>query len=160
VWIGTMRAYDPRAGRYLDLSIGDTPRVFTIMWNGKRTLVIGFGCKNGGVYLLRGSGGAGLAPPPPSYGPPPRPLHPPPAKRTLALPSPIGGLQTGCATDGQRVYTNGIDAIQLGTQDSSAKSRPPTAGRVVSISLDTREEQWRHERSKVAAVGVHKNVGD
>jgi len=69
-------------------------------------------------------------------------------------------LQTGCATDGRRVYTNGIDAIGLGTQESIAKSRPPTAGRVVAISLDTKEEHWRHERPKVAAVGAHKNVGD
>ena len=89
-----------------------------------------------------------------------------PTERTLALPGEIGGLQTGCATDGKRVYTNGIDAIQLGTQESPAKNLPPTAGRVVAISLDTKEEHWRHERPKVASVGgpppkpVFKNVGD
>jgi outer membrane protein assembly factor BamB len=64
------------------------------------------------------------------------------------------------------VYTNGIDAIQLGTQESPEKSRPPTAGRVVAISLDTKQESWRHERPRVASVGgpppepVYKNVGD
>ena len=71
----------------------------------------------------------------------------------LALPGAIGGLQTGCATDGKRVYTNGIDAIQLGTQESLGKSGSPTGGRVVAISLDTKEEHWRHERPKVASVG-------
>lgn len=92
---------------------------------------------------------------------------PPPDKRTLALPGAIGGLQTGCATDGQRVYTNGIDAIQSATQESLEKSLlPPTGGRVVAISLDTKEEHWRHERPKVASIGgplpkpVWKNVGD
>jgi len=100
------------------------------------------------------------------HGPPTDPLNPPPDKRTLALPGPIGGLQTGCATDGKRVYTNGIDAIYLGTQESSAKSRLPTGGRVVALSLDTKEEHWRHERPKVASIGgpkpkpVFKNVGD
>jgi outer membrane protein assembly factor BamB len=166
VWNASMRAYDPKAGRYLDLSIGDTPRIFTILWNGVPTLVVGFGCKNGGFYIVRVSDGMILAHTPLYNGPPTDPLNPPPDKRTLALPGPLGGLQTGCATDGKRVYTNGIDAIQLGTQESRAKNRPPTAGRVVAISLDTKAEHWRHERPKVASSGgpppkpVYKNVGD
>jgi outer membrane protein assembly factor BamB len=166
VWNGAMRAYDPKIHRYFDLSIGDTPRVFTIMWNGMPTVVIGFGSKNGGFYIVRASDGMILAHTPLYTGPPADPLNPPPDKRTLALPGPIGGLQTGCATDGQRIYTNGIDAIQLGTQESKAASRPPTGGRVVAISLDTQAEFWRHERPKVAAVGgppakpVSKKVGD
>jgi outer membrane protein assembly factor BamB len=166
VWNTNMRAYDPKTSRYLDLSIGDTPRVFTIMWNGAPTLVIGFGCKNGGFYIVRASDGMILAHTPLYNGPPTDPLNPPPDKRTLALPGPIGGLQTGCATDGRRVYTNGIDAIGLGTQELRSTSRPPTGGRVVAISLDTKTEYWRHERPKVATVGgpapkpVFKNVGD
>jgi outer membrane protein assembly factor BamB len=81
----------------------------------------------------------------------------------LAFPSLIGGLQTGCATDGKAVYTNGIDMLGMGTVLSM---RPPTGGRVVSISLDTNSENWRHERPKVEAVGgskerpAFKNVGD
>jgi polyvinyl alcohol dehydrogenase (cytochrome) len=99
-------------------------------------------------------------------GPPTDPLDPPPDKRTLALPGVVGGLQTGCATDGKRSYTNGNDSIQLGTQESAAKNGMPTAGRVVAISLDTKEEHWRHERPPMAFVGgpppkpVFKNVGD
>ena len=166
VWNGRMRAYDPEAGRYLDLSIGDTPRVFTIMWNGMPTLVIGFGCKNGGFYIVRASDGMILAHTPLYNGPPTNPLNPPPDKRTLALPGLIGGLQTGCATDGKRVYTNGIDAIGLGTQESGTTSFPPTGGRAVAISLDTKTEYWRHDRPKMATVGgpppkpVFKNGGD
>jgi len=43
---------------------------------------------------------------------------------------------------------------------------PPTGGRVVALSLDTKTERWRHDRPKVASVGgpppkaVYKNVGD
>ena len=43
---------------------------------------------------------------------------------------------------------------------------PPTGGRVVAISLDTRTERWRHDRPKVASLGgpppkpVFTNVGD
>jgi polyvinyl alcohol dehydrogenase (cytochrome) len=166
VYNSAMRAYDPKAGRYLDQSIGDTPKIFTIMWNGTPTLAVGFGCKNGGFYVVRASDGAILAHTPLYGGPPTDPLVPLRDKRTLALPGPIGGLQTGCATDGERVYTNGMDANQLGTQESPAINRPPTAGRVVAISLDTKEEYWRHERPKVPSVGgpppnpVFRNVGD
>jgi outer membrane protein assembly factor BamB len=166
VYNSRMRAYDPKTGRYLNQSIGDTPRIYTILWDGKPTVVVAFGCKNGGFYIVRGSDGKILAHTPLYTGPPTDPLDPPPDPRTLALPGDLGGLQTGCATDGKRVYTNGIDAIQLGTQESPEKSRPPTAGRVVSISLDTKEEYWRHERPKVASVGgpppkpIFKNVGD
>src|SRR5207244_4636045 len=52
VWNASMRTYDPKAARYLDLAVGDTPRTFTIMANGERTLVVGFGCKNGGFYIF------------------------------------------------------------------------------------------------------------
>jgi outer membrane protein assembly factor BamB len=166
VWIATMRGYDPKTGQYKDQSIGDTPKIATITWKGTPTLVVGFGCKNGGFYLVRASDGVILAHTPLYTGPPTYPLNPPPDKRMLTLPSTIGGLQTGCATDGKRFYTNGIDALQLGTQESLAKTGYPTAGRVVAISPDTQEEHWRHERPKVASVGgpppkpVLKNVGD
>jgi len=50
VWHRSMRGYDPKTGRYLDQPSADTPRVFTILWNGVPTLVIGFGCKNAGIY--------------------------------------------------------------------------------------------------------------
>src|SRR6266545_2071038 len=53
------------------------------------------------------------------------------SKRMLALPSPIGGLQTGCATDGTSIFSNGIDALRLGAQEKQADSAvPPTGGRV------------------------------
>jgi outer membrane protein assembly factor BamB len=166
VWNSSMRAYDPRTGRYRDLSIGDTPKLFTIPWQGKPTLVIGFGCKNGGFYIVRASDGRILAHTPLYTGPPTDPPDPPPDPRTLALPGTLGGLQTGCATDGKRVYTNGIDLIRPATQESAQKSGPPTGGRVVAISLDTKEEHWRHERPRLASLGsppprpVFKNYGD
>src|SRR5207249_8734920 len=88
-------------------------------------------------------------------GKPAYPLDPTPDPRMLALPGPLGGLQTGCATDGTSVFTNGIDALQLGTQESEAASMAaPTAGRVVCISCDTRSERWRHERPKTPPAGA------
>ena len=90
-----------------------------------------------------------------------------PDRRMLALPSCIGGLQTGCATDGRTIFTNGIDALQLGSQEKPADSGvPPTGGRVVAISLDTQTELWRHERPRVATLGgpapkpIYTDVGD
>ena len=165
VWHRGMRAYDPKAGRYLDQSIGDTPKVYSVEFDGVSTRVVGAGCKNGGFYVLRAADGRLVGQTPVYAGKPTDPLDPKPDPRTLALPGPLGGLQTGCATDGKRIYTNGLDAIQLGTQESESALAAPTAGRVVSISLDTRQENWRHERPKTPPAGralraMVKQVGD
>lgn len=164
VWNYAMPAYDAKLGLYKDQSIGDTPKPYWIMWEGRRRLVIGVGGKNGVFYVLDAITGEILAQTPPYSGPP---VHPPKDlnPRTLALPSAIGGLQTGCATDGKAIYTNGIDMLGLLTAPDK-RFVPPTGGRVVSLSLDTKEENWRHERPKVKAVGGTKekpaftNVGD
>ena len=54
----------------------------------------------------------------------------------------------------------------LASQQTPMGTRPPSGGRVVALSLDTRTEKWRHERPKVASLGgpppkpVYKEVGD
>jgi outer membrane protein assembly factor BamB len=160
-----MRAYDPATGTYKDQSIGDTPKIYTIDVDGQPTKVVGAGCKNGGFYVLRADDGKIVAQTPIYTGPPNGPLTAL-DKRVLALPSPIGGLQTGCATDGVSVFTHGIDALQLGTLEKPEISLPPSGGRVVRISADTKTEHWRHERPKIASIGgpapkpVYKDVGD
>ncbi|HJZ59885.1 MAG TPA: PQQ-binding-like beta-propeller repeat protein, partial [Gemmataceae bacterium] len=57
LWHRGMRAYDPNAGRYLDQSIGDTPKVYSIEVDGSPVKVVGAGCKNGGFYVLRTTDG-------------------------------------------------------------------------------------------------------
>jgi outer membrane protein assembly factor BamB/dienelactone hydrolase len=166
VWTNSMRAYDPKTGLYKDGSIGDTPKIITIDVDGKATKVVGAGCKNGGFYLLRADTGKLVKHTPLYTG---EPTHPP-AKhdpRVLSLPSPMGGLQTGCATDGRTVYTNGIDAVRLGTQASSfSLGQLPTGGRVTATSVDLETERWRHERPKIAEMGgiagkpMYRDVGD
>jgi polyvinyl alcohol dehydrogenase (cytochrome) len=167
VWNTGMRAYDPKEGRYKDQSIGDTPKIYTIQVSGTPTKVVGMGCKNGGFYVLRAADGRLLDHTPIYTGPPAYPLSPTPDPRMLALPSAMGGLQTGCATDGRQIYTNGIDTLRFGsTQARAAAGTPPTGGRVVALSLDTRIEHWRHERPKIASIGgpkpkrMYKDVGD
>jgi polyvinyl alcohol dehydrogenase (cytochrome) len=167
VWTNSMRSYDPSEGRYKDQSIGDTPKIFAIPVAGKLTKVVGVGCKNGGFYVLDAADGRILEHTPVYTGPPSYPLSPEPDRRMLALPSCIGGLQTGCATDGRTIFTNGIDALKLGSQEKPAASGvPPTGGRVVAISLDTHSELWRHERPRVASLGgpapkrIYTDVGD
>jgi polyvinyl alcohol dehydrogenase (cytochrome) len=167
VWTNMMRSYDPREGRYKDQAVGDTPKLFTIDVDGMPTKVVGAGCKNGGFYVLRADDGRLVAHTPIYTGPPTYPLSPALDPRTLALPSLIGGLQTGCATDGESIFTNGIDALQLGSQELQiASGVPPTGGRVTAISLDTKSERWRHERPKVATIGgtadrpLYHDVGD
>ncbi len=162
-----MRSYSPEEKRYKDQSIGDTPKLLTITHEGQPTKVVGAGCKNGGFYLLRAGDGKLLANTPLYTGPPKYPLQPAPDPRVLALPSAIGGLQTGCATDGQSIFTNGIDAIRLASQKTAAASgAPPTGGRVVALSNDLSSERWRHERPQVPTIGgpeptpVYENVGD
>jgi polyvinyl alcohol dehydrogenase (cytochrome) len=167
VWTNAMRAYDPKEGRYKDQSIGDTPKIYTVPVDGTPTRVAGVGCKNGGFYVLRASDGRVLTQTPLYTGPPTYPLAPKPDPRVLALPGPLGGLQTGCATDGKTIFTNGVDGLRLGTQETPTGSTvPPTGGRVVALCLDTRAERWRHERPKVASLGgpkpkpVYTDVGD
>ncbi len=164
VWTIAMRSYDPKEGRYKDQSIGDTPKVYTIPVEGQPTRVVGVGCKNGGFYVLRADDGRIIAHTPLYTGPPSYPLSPKPDRRMLALPSSIGGLQTGCATDGRTIFTNGIDALRLALQPTLDVSTlldiinimrhgPVSGGRVVALSLDTKAERWRHERPKVASLG-------
>jgi outer membrane protein assembly factor BamB/dienelactone hydrolase len=166
VWTNSMRSYEPSEGRYKDQSIGDTPKVYTISVDGKPVKVVGVGCKNGGFYVLRVDNGQIVHHTPVYTGPPTYPLSPEPDRRMLALPSCIGGLQTGCATDGTTIFTNGIDALGLGSQETPSGGYAPTAGRVVAITTDTTIERWRHERPKVADLGgptpkpIYHDVGD
>ncbi|MBA4062593.1 MAG: hypothetical protein C0501_02580 [Isosphaera sp.] len=161
VWNYGMPAYDSKTG-YKDQAIGDTPKIYTVAVDGRATKVVGCGSKNGGFYVFDAATGKILNHTPVYAGPPvnpPKDVDP----RTLALPSAIGGLQTGCATDGKAVYTNGIDCLGLGVR---GRYTVPTGGRVVSIGLDAARENWRHERPKVAGVGgtreapAFKDVGD
>ena len=166
VWTNSMRAYDPETGLYKDGSIGDTPKLLTLPAfyklapDGTPTKAVGVGCKNGGFYLLRADDGSLIRHTPLYTG---RPIHPPAQHdpRVLALPSPIGGLQTGCATDGRTIYTNGIDVVRMSTQASrTAPGQVPTAGRVTATSVDLETERWRHERPKVPAKGGTPGWGD
>ncbi|MCA9074536.1 MAG: PQQ-binding-like beta-propeller repeat protein [Planctomycetaceae bacterium] len=165
VWTNFMAVYDPKTKLYKDQSIGDTPKLYTIDIDGQPTKVVGAGCKNGGYYVLNAATGEITAQTPIYTGPPDSPLTPSPDPRTIALPSAIGGIQTGCATDGQHVFTNGIDLIG-GSSRKLKSGGPPVAGRVVCISADTREELWRHERPKIETIGgpaplaVYHDVGD
>ena len=165
-WTNAMCAYDPKTGRYKDQSIGDTPKILTVDVGGAATRVVGVGCKNGGFYLLRADDGTVVRHTPLYTGPP---THPPAEHdpRVLALPSQIGGLQSGCATDGRTVFTNGIDALRLGALASpAAPGQVPTGGRVTAMSVDLAVERWRHERPKIAEMGgtpgrpMHRDVGD
>jgi outer membrane protein assembly factor BamB/dienelactone hydrolase len=166
MWTNAMRAYDPKTGLYKDGSIGDSPKILTAELDGKRTKVVGVGCKNGGFYLLRADNGKIIKHTPVYHG---KPTHPPEKHdpRLLALPSPIGGLQTGCATDGKTFFTNGIDTIRLATQARpTAPGQVPTGGRVTATSADLATEPWRHERPKIAEMGgkpgkpMYRDVGD
>jgi polyvinyl alcohol dehydrogenase (cytochrome) len=167
VWTIGMRSYDPQEGRYKDQAVGDTPKIYTIPVDGKPTKVVGVGCKNGGFYVLRSADGRIVDHTPVYTGPAKYPLTPKPDRRMVALPGVMGGLQTGIATDGRTIFTNGIDCLRLASQETrDASAVPPTAGRVVALSLDTRTERWRHERPRVASLGgpkpkpTYTDVGD
>jgi glucose dehydrogenase len=148
-WNNSMRGWDSKTGLYKDCSIGDTPKIVTIELDGKPVKVVGAGCKNGGYYVLRADDGKLLRHTPIYSGPPTEPPAPH-DPRVLALPSPIGGLQTGCATNGRVFFTNGIDAVRVTTQVSpTTPGQLPTGGRVTATSADLATELWRHERPKV-----------
>ncbi len=146
----TLSGYDPNTKRYKDSSVGDTPKIFALDVDGNRTKAVGVGCKNGGFYLLRADTGSVIARTPTFTGEPAYPLQPKRNPRMIALPSPVGGIQTGCATDGNSFFTNGIDWLTLNTLSPQA----PESGRVVRISMDLKTEPWRHERPRIpTAIG-------
>lgn len=163
VWNHSMPAYDTKTKQYKDLSIGDTPKIYTIEIDGAQTPVVGAGCKNGGFYVFHRTTGKLVGHTPVYTGPPSN--DPKTDPRMLALPGPIGGLQTGCATDGERVFANGIDRLPHMPLEYLTPN-PPTGGRVTAISADTKNEFWRHERPKLEWIGGTKenpgfrNCGD
>lgn len=165
VWNNAMRAYNPATSRYLDCSIGDTPKIYHVDIEGQRTKVVGVGCKNGAFYVLHAKDGRIYQHTPVYRGTPTDPPSPTPDKRMLAFPGPIGGLQTGCATDGSSVFANGIDWLELSARKRRegrvANVGPPTGGRITSISLDTRSEFWRAEMpSTKNSIWPGEEVGD
>ena len=138
VYNNAMAPYDAERGTYRDQSIGDTPKVYRLEIDGVSTTVVGAGGKDGAFYVLRADDGTVVASTPRYDGPPgpdPDAVEP----RVVALPGLTGGLQTGIATDGQRVYTNGIDWQE-------PQKGLPTGGRVVAIDTAASTEYWRHER--------------
>ncbi len=147
VYNHSLAGYDTKNGVYRDGSVGDTPKIYWIDRKGKAVKVVGVGCKNGGFYVLRARDGKKIENTPIYTGRPQYPLKPEPDPRMIALPSLIGGIQTGCATDGANVFTNGTDWITL----SSNSPGPPDGGRVVSLSCDLDAENWRHERTKAGS---------
>jgi polyvinyl alcohol dehydrogenase (cytochrome) len=132
VWNYALRGYDPVKGRYKDQAVGDTPKIYTIPVHGRPTKVVGCGCKNGGFYVLEAATGKILHHTPIYTGPP---IHPPPGPpdldpRTLALPSTMGGLQSGCATDGKAIIPTAStsSAWRRASSDGLAIRRRPAAG--------------------------------
>jgi polyvinyl alcohol dehydrogenase (cytochrome) len=166
IWNYSHNTYDAKTGLYKDQSIGDTPKPYTLTIEGKPRRVVGAGCKNGVFYVLDALTGQILFHTPQYKGPPSNHPKDVPA-RMLALPGAAGGLQTGCATDGKAIYTNGMDMPLLGyNMQADKRYQPPIGGRVVCLSLDTQREFWRHERPRLKAVGgtpdkpAFTNVGD
>ena len=126
VWTNAMPGYDPKAGRYKDQSIGDTPKVYTIAVDGKPTKVVGVGSKNGGFYVLRVDDGRILEHTPIYTGPPTYPLSPKPDRRMLA-PSQLRRRLADRLRDRRR---DGFHQWHRRTLARVAGSlRPPAAGR-------------------------------
>ena len=134
VWLSTMRSYDPSSGRYLDLSIGDTSKISRSRGTGRRPSRSGLVARTAGSIacgLRRHDSGPHAA------------LH----RTTDGAPQPTARqAHAGPAQHHRRpadwlchrwpaqiVYTNGIDAIRVGTPDGIFKSGLPTGGRIVAI---------------------------
>jgi hypothetical protein len=135
VWHGGDAGWDPKTGQYKDVSIGDTPKLYDISWNGQPRKALGVGCKNGGYYVIDRLTGEMLHHTTLYTGPPEPERIADRAAGILAMPGILGGLQTGCAFDGQRVYTNGTDWLGV-VKESLTKTYnqfPPAAGRVCAI---------------------------
>ncbi len=152
VWHSAVPAWDATTGQYKDMSIGDSPKIYDTYFDGGWRQVVGAGCKNGSYYVIDRATGD-LLHNTPIYTGPPEPERVAEAKAgILALPSNLGGLQTGCAFDGKRVYVNGID--WLGVVKGSLMRKifyyAPSGGRVTALRPNALAEFWRHERKQLA----------
>ena len=149
VWNNSLPGWDPKTGQYKDQTIGDTPKIYDAVIEGRRRKVVGAGCKNGSFYVLDRMTGELLVKTPTYTGSPDPELTATAATRILALPSLMGGLQTGCAFDGQRIYVNGTDWLGMVYSSSRQQGRyPPSGGRVTALRPHALAEFWRHERPK------------
>ena len=159
-----MRSYDPKEGRYKDQSIGDTPKIYTIPWRASRP---GWSGRLQERRLLRPAGRGRQAPRPHARSTPARRRirsRPSRTARMLALPSCIGGLQTGCATDGKTIFTNGIDALRLASQETHGGQRRAADGRArggpqprhADRALAARAAQGRLARRPAAEARLHR----
>ncbi|QDV23177.1 outer membrane protein assembly factor BamB family protein [Aureliella helgolandensis] len=155
VWNNAVPAYSESTGEYKDLSIGDTPKLYSLEIEGKVRDVLGVGCKNGSFYVIDRHTGQILTQTPTYQGPPTPGASASAEDNILALPSAIGGIQTGCAYDGSSIYVNGIDwpALSLSLSRLTAMDAP-TGGRVTSLQSNALAENWRHERPKVQYANV------
>jgi len=60
----------------------------------------------------------------------------------------------GLRHHGRTIFTNGIDAVRLGTQSSyESLEIAPTGGPVTATSIDLATERWRHERPTIPEMG-------
>lgn len=143
----TMAGYDSKTDTYKDCSVGDTQKVYSIQVGDDQKAVVGGGCKNGCFHVIDASVGEIIAKTPMREGKPSYPLGPDP--RMIALPSVMGGIQTGCAFNGESIFTNGIDWATLNTRSPLS----PEGGRVVSLDADLVGERWRHERPRIDVPG-------
>ena len=160
-----MRSYDPKEGRYKDQSIGDTPKIYTIPVDGQ--------ADQGGRRRLqerrllrpaRLGRDASLDHTPIYTGPPTYPLSPEPDRRMLALPSCIGGLQTGLRDRRQddlhqrhRRHPAGV-AGEAGRQRRAAdgRARGRHQPRHADRALAARAAEGRLARRAAAEAGVHR----
>jgi polyvinyl alcohol dehydrogenase (cytochrome) len=151
VWHGAVRGWDPNTGQYKDVSIGDSPKVYDTEFERQRRKVVGVGCKNGGYYVIDRMTGDLLHHTTLYTGPPEPERTADAASGILAMPSTLGGLQTGCAFDGQRVYVNGIDWLGSvrGSLEGSVFLYPPSGGRVTAVRPNALSVYWRHERPQL-----------
>jgi polyvinyl alcohol dehydrogenase (cytochrome) len=155
VWNNAIPHYNRKTGEFKDQSIGDTPKLYSTIIDGQEREVLGVGCKNGGFYVLDRTTGEVIFNTPIYRGPPIVDMTASCDTRILAIPSTIGGLQTGCAFDGTRIYANGIDWPGLLVSISRMEAlHAPSGGRVTAISPATLVEHWRHERQKVEYANV------
>jgi outer membrane protein assembly factor BamB len=126
--------------------------------------VVGFGYKNGGFYVLDAATGKVLHNTPVYRAPVAKPERW--TRERSLCPAPSGIADRLRARTARR-STPTASTCWDSAPPLTARSRvQPTGGRVVSISLDTTRENWRHERPKIKAIGGTKekpaftDVGD
>jgi len=126
IWVNGIPNPDPSTGRFVDMDIGDSPKLYEI--DGRR--VVGAGQKSGDYHVLDATTGELIA-----------------TTSLTGIANALGGLQSGGAVGDELAFHHGLNPMGDGSDPNAFW------GRVVATSLDGKKVRWKMDLPLSPTVG-------